>query len=629
MTNRTTLKLSELFLSPENMRKASASKKADAQLKASIKANGIIQNLVVSQKTESGYPVEAGGRRFVQCQELIKEGALIEDCEVPVLILDKGQTTKDISLVENYMRAATHSVDDFEAFTHMIEKDGLKVADVAKQFGESQKFIKQRLLLGNVAPELRELCRQGKFDSKILEAFTVSDSHEKQIEAYNKFKGDVHTFSDTNIKVFLTDKALTGDSKLVKFLGLKEYKKSGGITSCDMFEKTTYISDRDLFDSLLEKKMKGVTSKLLKTWRWVEVDYQVQAWEIRNHRMIARELSTKAPKKILKSLEVAKARLNELDGMDKDCETWTDELYQEWHDIDDTIEDIETSLEAYMVPIKEEMQFAGCIVTLDDKGEVVVHDGLVKDEDYKALCEYRNPVGESAAEEDAEEQEEAEREEPIYSEALRLDLKAYNRSIAKRAVVQDAALGSDLAMFGLCYQVFENGWGLTPFEIEVKSSFIDSSKKDITESKSNTELEERFSNLDRSWVVDGHLNSFKAFRKLSTKVKKDLCAYAAAYSFTGDFYESEPEFMAYVFEESKIERSDYFRPTANNFFKRLKEPHFTKVATEILGEKWLDENKAKKRPFIAARLEEAVSGNSPNGVELSQEILDKWMPEAI
>ena len=630
MTNRTTLKLSELFLSTDNMRKASASKKADARLKASIAAKGIIQNLIVSQKTDSGYPVEAGGRRFAQCQELIKEGVLTGDSEVPVLILPEGQTTKDISLVENYMRAATHPVDDFEAFTHMIEKDGLKVADVAKQFGESSKYIKQRLLLGNVAPELRELCRNGKFDTKILEAFTVSDNHEKQIEAYNKFKGDVHTFSDTNIKVFLTDEALTSESKFVKFVGLKEYKKAGGVTSADMFENTTYISDRELLDSLVEKKMKPVVSKLLKAWRWVEVDYKLQAWEIRNHKMIAKELSSKAPKRIIKSLEETKKRLDELNEMDKHCDSWTEELEEEWYAIDDKIDEIETSLDDYMVPVKDEMQFAGCIVTLNDKGEVVIHDGLVKDEDWQALNEYRNPVSENVDNSHTEEMAEQEQPEvPMYSEALRLDLKAYNRSIGKRALVQDVALGSDLAMFGLCYQVFKSSWGHTPLEIDVKSSFVDSSKKDIVDSKSNKELEDCFAGLDRSWVVDGHLNSFKAFRALSTKAKKELCAYAAAYSFTGDFYQSEPEFMEYVFEESKIEPSDYFRPTANNFFKRLKEPHFTKVATEILGEKWLEENKTKKRPFIAARLEEAVSGDAPKGIELSQEILDKWMPKVV
>ena len=89
--------LSQLELSPDNVRKTPADASAFAELKASIVAHGLLENLIVRRHgTRPGfqdqvqgrlpagrYAVIAGGRRLAAMQALAAEGALDEDHPCP------------------------------------------------------------------------------------------------------------------------------------------------------------------------------------------------------------------------------------------------------------------------------------------------------------------------------------------------------------------------------------------------------------------------------------------------------------------------------------------------------------------------------------------------------------------
>ena len=128
--------------------------------------------------------------------------------------------------------------------------------------------------------------------------------------------------------------------------------------------------------------------------------------------------------------------------------------------------------------------------------------------------------------------------------------------------------------------------------------------------------------------MDDLLNSLKAFRKLSSKVKRELCAYCAAHAIDGYRLSANGnELSEYITTETKIDRSTYFRPTSQNYFKRLKLPVLIEVATDLLGETWVKDNAGLKRAQLAECLEKAVSGAAPAGSKLTQKELDCWMPK--
>jgi hypothetical protein len=71
--------LSQLVLSPANVRKTAATAAEDAALEASIRARGILQNLIVHPAPVDGksvYEVDAGGRRLRILQKLAAEGVI-------------------------------------------------------------------------------------------------------------------------------------------------------------------------------------------------------------------------------------------------------------------------------------------------------------------------------------------------------------------------------------------------------------------------------------------------------------------------------------------------------------------------------------------------------------------------
>ena len=83
--------LSQLELSPDNVRKTPADASAFAELKASIAAHGLLENLIahamgnsadpgsnLGQVPAGSYAVIAGGRRLAAMQALAAEGALDE-----------------------------------------------------------------------------------------------------------------------------------------------------------------------------------------------------------------------------------------------------------------------------------------------------------------------------------------------------------------------------------------------------------------------------------------------------------------------------------------------------------------------------------------------------------------------
>jgi ParB family transcriptional regulator, chromosome partitioning protein len=119
----TNICLSQLVLSPANVRKTAATAAEDAELEASIRAKGILQNLIVHLTQAGGrtvYEVDAGGRRLKILQKLAAEGVIESDHPVPCLIREP-EASIETSLMENTVRAATHPADEFVAMAELID----------------------------------------------------------------------------------------------------------------------------------------------------------------------------------------------------------------------------------------------------------------------------------------------------------------------------------------------------------------------------------------------------------------------------------------------------------------------------------------------------------------------------
>jgi ParB family chromosome partitioning protein len=233
MNNTSTIEVKNLEKSPLNARKT-VSKTASEELKASILAHGLLQNLTVTDAGGGKYHVIAGARRLAALQSLIEDGNLPENHAVPCQIVTE-EWAAEMSLAENTVREAMHPADEFEAFAVLAE-GGQSAEQIAQRFGTDEKHVLQRLKLGRVAPELIKEYRAGKLKLESLMAFTITDDRKRQLKVYRSLEG-WQKDNARHIRECLTDKMVKSDSKLAAFVGLKAYEKAGGHSRSDLFGK--------------------------------------------------------------------------------------------------------------------------------------------------------------------------------------------------------------------------------------------------------------------------------------------------------------------------------------------------------------------------------------------------------
>jgi ParB family chromosome partitioning protein len=176
----------KLEKSPLNARRT-VPKTGMEELKASLLAHGLMQNLVVTDAGNGAYRVIAGGRRLEAIRSLQSEGKLPEDYAVPCQIVSEEHAL-ELSLAENTVRLAMHPADQFEAFAALIEK-GESAADVARRFGVEESLVVKRMRLASVAPELLKAYRDDGLTLECLMAFTVTDDRRRQLKVFKSLQG--------------------------------------------------------------------------------------------------------------------------------------------------------------------------------------------------------------------------------------------------------------------------------------------------------------------------------------------------------------------------------------------------------------------------------------------------------
>src|SRR5260370_596672 len=82
------------------------------ELIASLLAQGLMQNLVVTDAGDGSFRVIAGGRRLEAIRSLQSEDKLPEDLAVPCQIV-ADEHGLEMSLAENTVRLAMHPADEF------------------------------------------------------------------------------------------------------------------------------------------------------------------------------------------------------------------------------------------------------------------------------------------------------------------------------------------------------------------------------------------------------------------------------------------------------------------------------------------------------------------------------------
>ena len=358
------------------------------ELAASIQRVGLLQNLIVIAAADGEhYEVVAGGRRLAALKLLAKKHRISKEWEVPCLLVADG-TARTASLTENVQREAMHPADQFEAFAALVA-EGRPIEDIAADFSVSPLVVQRRLNLANVSPRLLADYRAEAVSLDQLMALAITDDHTAQEVAF--YDAPTWQRQPSALRDRLTEREIDAyRHPLVRFVGLDTYEAAGGGVRRDLFaegDAGVYLTDAALLDRLAQDRLAGIAAEVkAEGWAWVDATPGVTHADLHAFQRAPRE-RREPTKREAQRIEKLQAKMQELaaavdDALDVDDEEKADALQEEGEAVGEQLQALEDGLQDYSPTVKAA---AGAIVTIDRNGQAVIHCGLLREAEAKAL----------------------------------------------------------------------------------------------------------------------------------------------------------------------------------------------------------------------------------------------------
>ncbi len=662
--------LDRLAASPENARRAPPGDAAHAELKASLAAHGLLENLV-ARETEAGpdgaarYAVVAGGRRLAALRDLAREGTVAADLPVPCRVVDADAAPRELSLAENVVRVAMHPADQVEAFRALADA-GAAVSAIAARFGVSERTVERRLRLGGVAPELLDACRAGEVDLETLKAFSVTEDRERQLAVWAEARDNGYGLSAWRVKQALTEGRVPAESRLGRFVGVAAYEAAGGAVDRDLFaaagEGDAWLEDQALLRQLANEKLDAAAEELRTRWKWAEarLDLEWDATARLGRIHPAPGVPTDAERA---ETERLKARCDEFADLDDD--EWTDELIEESDRVDARLSEIEAAVAARAVFRPEDIAVAGCIVTVGPGGEMRVLQGLVKPEDMPARQDANGSAGagvgtgasgpRAAAPSGGSggvaaptlppvpaDPAAAARKEAGVGISLADDLRALRTGIVKAHLGCDFGAAFDLHLFEMARDVFGRDYREGALDVVARETpdrppgrRDDAAFGAAHVGEKNLTIARMIEPLD--WLEKPDAEAFAELRALPKDDKRRLFASCVARCLKGQLaFETgaRPAFEATVARldiDFAAQARSNLTPvwSAELLWKRMPKARLLSIAGATLGEAWALAHSKDRKSDLAAALEAAFDSHADAPADVTpagREAALAWTP---
>ena len=185
------------------------------ELAESIREVGVLQAIAVRPRTEGGYEIIYGERRY---RASLLAGAKTIKGTIYNNITD--DEAEDMSLSENLQREEVRPTEEARAFKRLLEKGRYDIYSLAGRFGRSEKYIYTRLKLNELYAPIGELLDNDTITISVAEEISTyepniqKDVYEKHLKAGN---GDNWTDYTLNLFKRHFEKCYTTDLEQYKF----------------------------------------------------------------------------------------------------------------------------------------------------------------------------------------------------------------------------------------------------------------------------------------------------------------------------------------------------------------------------------------------------------------------------
>jgi ParB family transcriptional regulator, chromosome partitioning protein len=147
------------------------------ELADSIKAQGVVQPIVVSVGEDGGYRIIAGERRWRASRR-----AGLESVPVVVREVSGDQELLELALVENLQRRDLNPVEEAEAYRSLGQTFGLSQDEIAKRVGKARTTVTNGLRLLRLPREVQDHLRSGQLTPGQARPLLRLPSERQQVE---------------------------------------------------------------------------------------------------------------------------------------------------------------------------------------------------------------------------------------------------------------------------------------------------------------------------------------------------------------------------------------------------------------------------------------------------------------
>ena len=121
------------------------------ELSSSIKAQGLIQPIVVRDTGNDSYEIIAGERRWRACQ---LAGLHSVDC---VVLETSEEKVFELALIENIQRQDLNVVEEAKAYKKLIETNNIKIEELSKKIGKSSSHVSNLIRILELDEEIHNM----------------------------------------------------------------------------------------------------------------------------------------------------------------------------------------------------------------------------------------------------------------------------------------------------------------------------------------------------------------------------------------------------------------------------------------------------------------------------------------
>ena len=160
--------IEQIAPNPDQPRKRFSDDDLD-DLTASIKEKGIIQPLIVRQKSDASFEIVAGERRWRAAQRAMLH-------ELPVVVRSFTDVeVLEVAIIENIQRADLNPIEEAAGYRQLMDRFGHTQEKMAEALGKSRSHIANLLRLLNLPEAVLEMVRVGDLSAGHARALIPAD----------------------------------------------------------------------------------------------------------------------------------------------------------------------------------------------------------------------------------------------------------------------------------------------------------------------------------------------------------------------------------------------------------------------------------------------------------------------